>query len=192
MPGESVGDIADRIVLTKEEFNAAVDNAQKQGLLKGTAEKYYKKHGGTINIKKENKGKFTKSAKAAGHSVQEHATAVLNDPKATKLQKRRAQFAKNAKKFKHENGAKMTRSILDNGWFTDKQLQHPKHLQSGGDIPMAKWALVNFLTPTFEREKKDNTIDIEPAKRTIDFNDFTKRLTELGKEYDFNSIWNSK
>lgn len=63
----------------------------------------YMKSGG-IHIKEENKGKFTESARRAGKSVQEHATDVLNDPNATKLQKRRAQFAKNAKKFKHEDG----------------------------------------------------------------------------------------
>jgi hypothetical protein len=59
---------------------------------------------GGIHIKEKNKGKFTKSAKRAGKSVQEHATDVLNDPNATRLQKRRAQFAKNAKKWKHEEG----------------------------------------------------------------------------------------
>ena len=60
--------------------------------------------GGGIHIKEENKGKFTESAKRAGKSVQEHATDVLNNPNATRLQKRRAQFAKNAKKWKHEDG----------------------------------------------------------------------------------------
>ena len=50
-----------------------------------------------IHIKKKNRGKFTASAKEHGMGVQEYATKVLNDP----LQKKRAQFAKNAKKFKH-------------------------------------------------------------------------------------------
>lgn len=59
---------------------------------------------GGIHIKKENRGKFTAAAKRAGKSVQEYATDVLNDPNATRLQKRRAQFAKNAKKFHHEDG----------------------------------------------------------------------------------------
>lgn len=59
------------------------------------------KQGGTIHIKEKNKGKFTESAKRAGKSVQEHARDVINNPKATKLQKKRAQFALNAKKFKH-------------------------------------------------------------------------------------------
>lgn len=60
--------------------------------------------GGGIHIKEKNRGKFTESARKAGKSVQEHATDVLNDPNATRLQKRRAQFAKNAKKWKHEDG----------------------------------------------------------------------------------------
>lgn len=56
---------------------------------------------GGIHIKKKNRGKFTKSAKQHGMSVQEYARKVVNDPNATTLQKRRAQFAINAKKFKH-------------------------------------------------------------------------------------------
>lgn len=59
---------------------------------------------GGIHIKKKNKGKFTESAKRAGKSVQEHADDVLDDPNATRMQKRRAQFAKNAKKWQHEEG----------------------------------------------------------------------------------------
>ena len=56
---------------------------------------------GGIYIKKENRGKFTASAKAAGESVQEHATKVLNDPNATPLQRKRANFARNSRKWKH-------------------------------------------------------------------------------------------
>jgi hypothetical protein len=59
------------------------------------------KKGSKIHIKKENRGKFTKSAKAAGESVQEHAAKVLRDPNATPLQKKRANFARNAAKWKH-------------------------------------------------------------------------------------------
>lgn len=45
------------------------------------------------------RGKFTKSAKAAGQSVQEHAHSVMNNPKASTLQRRRANFAIQAKKW---------------------------------------------------------------------------------------------
>lgn len=46
-----------------------------------------------IHIKPENKGKFSRSAKAAGEGVQEHAHHVMNNPNATALQKKRANFA---------------------------------------------------------------------------------------------------
>jgi len=53
-----------------------------------------------IKIKKKNEGKFTASADKAGEGVQEHAHSVKNNPRATKLQKERANFAINAKKWK--------------------------------------------------------------------------------------------
>lgn len=56
------------------------------------------KKGSKIHIQEKNVGKFTKSAKAAGKSVQQHARDVVNNPNATKLQKRRAQFVINASK----------------------------------------------------------------------------------------------
>jgi len=62
---------------------------------------------GGIYIKPENRGKFTKSAKVAGEGVQEHAHKVMNDPNATTLQKRRANFAIQAKRWakkKHQYG----------------------------------------------------------------------------------------
>lgn len=66
----------------------------------------YFKEGSGIHIKEKNRGKFTASAKAAGQSVQEHARSVLNNPNATPLQKKRANFARNAAKWskKHQEG----------------------------------------------------------------------------------------
>lgn len=91
------------------------------------------KNGSGIHIKEKNKGKFTKSAKAAGESVQEHAAHVLSDPNATPLQKKRANFARNAAKWKHEDGGKTHkpfghRSVLDNGWQSTKQLKNKKNV----------------------------------------------------------------
>lgn len=61
----------------------------------------YKK-GHKIRIKKENRGKFTESAKKAGMGVQEFASHVLSNKNrySTTLVKR-ANFAKNAKSFNH-------------------------------------------------------------------------------------------
>lgn len=53
-----------------------------------------------IKIKPENKGKFTAFAKKKGKGVQEAAEDTLKDPKATATQKKRANFAKNAAKWK--------------------------------------------------------------------------------------------
>jgi hypothetical protein len=54
----------------------------------------------TIKIKAKNKGKFTAFAKKKGKSVQAQAQSTLNDPNATPLQKKRANFARNAAKWK--------------------------------------------------------------------------------------------
>jgi hypothetical protein len=64
----------------------------------------YKK-GGRIHIKKKNRGKFTAAAKRAGMGVQEFARHVLaNKDKYSSTLVKRANFARNSKKFKHENG----------------------------------------------------------------------------------------
>lgn len=58
----------------------------------------YKK-GGIIHIKKKNRGKFTASAKKAGKSIQEYAKDIMNNQNATPLQRRRANFAIQAKRW---------------------------------------------------------------------------------------------
>lgn len=66
---------------------------------------YMLKKGGSIHIKKKNRGKFTESAKRAGMGVQEYARHVLaNKNKYSSTLVKRANFARNAKKFKHEDG----------------------------------------------------------------------------------------
>lgn len=66
---------------------------------------YMLKKGGSIHIKKKNRGKFTESARRAGMGVQEFARHVLaNKENYSSTQIKRANFARNSKKFKHENG----------------------------------------------------------------------------------------
>jgi hypothetical protein len=55
----------------------------------------------TINIKPQNRGKFTRYAKGKGESVQTAAHKVVESKTASTKLKREAQFAINAKKFKH-------------------------------------------------------------------------------------------
>ena len=60
-----------------------------------------------IHIKPENKGRFTKKAKAQGEGVQEYASEVLEkDSKASAETKKQANFAKNAAKWNHGSAKK--------------------------------------------------------------------------------------
>lgn len=86
------------------------------------------KKGGKIEIKPENRGKFTASAEAAGHGVQEHARMVLNDPNASPLQKKRANFARNAAGWNKENGGTIMNKHLGDNF-------PPKSYQLGGQLP---------------------------------------------------------
>lgn len=53
-----------------------------------------------IKIKKSKVGTFTAAAKP-GESTQAHASRVLNSPNASPAMKRKANFARNAAKWKH-------------------------------------------------------------------------------------------
>lgn len=67
---------------------------------------YYKSGG--IHINPKNKGKFTESAHKAGMGVQEFARHVLaNKEDYSSTQVKRANFARNAKTFKHQDGTEM-------------------------------------------------------------------------------------
>ena len=81
--------------------------------------------GGGIHINPRNKGKFTESAHRAGYSsVQEYASHVLaNKSKYSPLLVKRANFARNARLFKHEDGgpAIESKDVLD---FVRAQLEN--------------------------------------------------------------------
>lgn len=116
------------------------------------------KSGNKIYIKPENRGKFTKSAKAAGKSVQEHARDVLANPNATPLQKKRANFAQNSKKWKHENGAKIHkpwnhRSILDNDFCQGIKYKLISKNQEGGILKCLTGNRVNYKTGSPSNDK---------------------------------------
>lgn len=72
----------------------------------------YAKDGGKIHIKKENRGKFTASAKRAGMGVQEYARHVLaNKDRYSPTLVKRANFARNASKWKHADGGDLNLSL---------------------------------------------------------------------------------
>lgn len=92
-------------------------------------------NGSGIHIKKENRGKFTETKKRTGKTTEE-LTHSKNP-----LTRKRAIFAQNSRKWKHENGGEVHkpnghRSILDNGWFRTKDLKknHPLTYQQGGNF----------------------------------------------------------
>ena len=89
---------------------------------------YILKKGGSIHIKKKNRGKFTESAKRAGMGVQEYARHVLaNKDKYSSTLVKRANFARNAKKFKHEDGGIL--KALDYAQHITKN--NPSNINSG-------------------------------------------------------------
>ena len=64
--------------------------------------------GGTITINSKNTDKFTKSASNAGMSVQDFSSHILsNTDKYSPLQIKRANFARNAARWKHASGGEV-------------------------------------------------------------------------------------
>lgn len=55
----------------------------------------------SIHIKKSKRGSFKAMANKAGKSVQEEASSVLSNPKASAAAKKKANFARNATKWNH-------------------------------------------------------------------------------------------
>lgn len=72
------------------------------GIVSGTDEFKHGKDSG-IHIKKSKRGTFTRAAKQHGMGVQEFARKVLNAPKGkySSAMRKKANFARNASKFKH-------------------------------------------------------------------------------------------
>lgn len=112
---EDVGNIVIPKKFSKQFKNTRVNSPERNtiilNVLKNQSENeameqlgMYKK-GGKIYIKPENRGKFTEYAKSKGMSVQEAANDVLaNESQHSSALIKRAVFAKNASKWKHENG----------------------------------------------------------------------------------------
>lgn len=84
-------------------FGLAVrNNAQQEALM---AAANFAAEGGKIYIKPSKRGTFTKAAKSRGLGVQEFASKVLANPDDySEAMRKKAQFAKNASKWKHADG----------------------------------------------------------------------------------------
>lgn len=135
-----------------------------------------------IKIKKKNRGKFTKAAKAAGESVQEHAHSVLNNPKATKLQKKRAQFAVNAKKWHHKDGG----LLMQNG---GQILPRYISLVNAGISPQVAFDTSNLSLVEDNRKNKYYSF----GKRATNLQDWTKNAVDsltVGRYQNLNNTTN--
>ena len=135
-----------------------------------------------IKIKKKNRGKFTKAAKAAGESVQEHAHSVLNNPKATKLQKKRAQFVVNSKKWHHKDGG----LLMQNG---GQILPRYISLVNAGISPQVAFDTSNLSLVEDSRKNKYYSF----GKRATNLQDWTKNAVDsltVGRYQNLNNATN--
>lgn len=135
-----------------------------------------------IKIKKKNRGKFTKAAKAAGESVQEYAHSVLNNPKATKLQKKRAQFAVNAKKWHHKDGG----LLMQNG---GQILPRYTSLVNAGISPQVAFDTSHLSLIEDNRKNKYYSF----GKRATNLQDWTKNAVDsltVGRYQNLNNTTN--
>jgi len=131
--------------------------------------------GGKIHIKPENKGKFTSWAKSHGMGVQEAARHVMaHKDKYSSTIVKRANFARNASKFKHEEGGNLP--TYANGDF----LTEDQYLR-GYDTP-------SMLTPKSGLIPNKTTID--PSKLTIATNNLNSETPYIGQVSPLGAIAN--
>jgi hypothetical protein len=103
-----------------------------------------------IHIKPENKGKFTATKKATGKTTEE-LTHSKNP-----ITKKRAIFAQNAAKWKHEDGSKNVKSFPDLN--KDGKISKADILVGRGVIPAKKMAMGAKKTKSFPDLNKDGKI----------------------------------
>ena len=110
----------------------------------------FKMGGSGIHIKPENKGKFTATKKATGKTTEE-LTHSKNP-----ITKKRAIFAQNAAKWKHEDGSKNVKSFPDLN--KDGKISRADVLVGRGVIPAKKMAMGTKNTKSFPDLNKDGKV----------------------------------
>jgi hypothetical protein len=99
-------------VIDNPGFNALPKEVQENIIANMAMGGYIYSEGGNIHIKPENKGKFTSWAESHGMGVQEAASHVMaNKEDYSSTIVKRANFAKNASKWKHQDGGTINRSL---------------------------------------------------------------------------------
>lgn len=112
----------------------AAEEKRRENLVQPELEQYdfnpYMKDGGDIHIKESKKGTFTKAAKQRGMGVQAFASKVLaNKDDYSSAMVKKANFARNAAKWKKELGGNITNKDM-----SFKEYNLPTHEQGGGVI----------------------------------------------------------
>ena len=110
----------------------------------------FKMGGSGIHIKPENKGKFTATKKATGKSTEE-LTHSKNP-----VTKKRAVFAQNAAKWKHEDGSKNVKSFPDLN--KDGKVSRADVLVGRGVIPAKKMQMGNQATKANKKEYREKMV----------------------------------
>ena len=124
----------------------------------------YFKEGSEIHIKEKNKGKFTQSAKQHGMGVQEFASHVLsNKDNYSPTLVKRANFARNAKAWKHQKGGNLysagnTTESLYRGASKVESLGMPEHKYDFTQTE--EWANAHGYLPD-ERGHRDDRVKKE-------------------------------
>ena len=115
---------------------------------------------GGIQINPKNKGKFTKKADAKGKSVQEFANEVLkNKEDYSAATVKQANFARNAKKFKHEHGGYYDEQML--GYKKGSPYANKSYIDIDNnhitmkDVPNSILAIPDVGNPVIMQPEKD-------------------------------------
>ena len=154
------------------------------------------KSGGTIHIKPENKGKFTEIKKRTGKSTEE-LTHSNNH-----LTRKRAIFAQNTKKWKHEDGGILKEGkmningeiddLQDNGTFVNK-FGNREQYRPGGEIETNQM-MVMSNQPTSEEIESYYKRHLKKGGQLGDGSDnsINRILLQQVKEHGLNARQNSR
>lgn len=170
------------------EINGVADNMEK--LFGGAVEENQlteqMKYGGTIHIKPENRGKFTEYKKRTGKTTEEALHS--KNPHVRKM----AQFAKNARKWKHEMGGNLPR--YDGGGRVpvageDFKFDNRDYLSSDWGAPMENNSGYNN---NYTAAELGTGLDLTPDVYTRNQNVSGKSVKELeGWKPDTGMDWQS-
>jgi len=147
--------IAEGIAATKKWHAENPEYAYGGELNKEIDMKYGK--GGSIHIKPENKGKFTSWAKSHGMGVQEAASHVMaNKDKYSSTVVKRANFAKNASKWKHALGGETGENTTGLKFNTQPMVAE----SSGVNTP-------TFAQPNIPSKEQLKFLPLGDSRRTV-------------------------